>query len=228
MIPAGYMAKRVYKKPDWLDAGDVMDVYSVSGCISEYFADYICYWKHNGYWFFDTPEIISSIAGENSLELTGTALFYYESYEMEFDGESWRPYAPEPSFPTHIIPPSRKQLEGFDVVTFSPERRLSAHRFRATGWRTNSPQMPTACSSHSRRRRRTSRAAYSTTVNRDRIESLRCILWIGRRHFTRVSAEQPARTWGTRMSPNVPLNVLANPRIFPSSSGLNCCVAHLV
>jgi hypothetical protein len=38
---------------------------------------------------------------------------------MEFDGEGWHPYAPEPSFPTNIIPPSRKQLEGFDVVNFA-------------------------------------------------------------------------------------------------------------
>src|SRR5207245_1504997 len=55
----------------------------------------------------------------NSIELKGTSLFYYEAYQMEFDGECWHPYAPEPSFPTHVLPPLRKQLEGFDVVTFS-------------------------------------------------------------------------------------------------------------
>ncbi len=50
MIPVGYMAKRVSKKPDWLQAAQVIDIYSVSGCVSEDFADYIDYWKHNGYW----------------------------------------------------------------------------------------------------------------------------------------------------------------------------------
>ncbi len=125
MIPVGYMAKHVYKTPDWLKALQVSDIYSVSSCVSRDFAEYIKYWKHNGYWFFDSPKIIESIAEENSIPLEGTSLFYYEAYETEFDGESWHPYAPEPSFPTNPVPPPRKQLEGFDVVTFyartSPE-----------------------------------------------------------------------------------------------------------
>ena len=37
MIAAGYMAKRVAKRPEGLKAGQVVDVYSVSGCISENF-----------------------------------------------------------------------------------------------------------------------------------------------------------------------------------------------
>ncbi len=118
MIPVGYMAKHVSSRPDWLAAGDIADIYSVSGCISEDFDDYIQYWKHNGYWLFDSPEIIRSVAQDNSIELKGTSLFYYEAYEMEFDGECWRPYAPEPSLPTSIFPPPQRQLEGFDVVTF--------------------------------------------------------------------------------------------------------------
>jgi hypothetical protein len=60
------------------------DIFSVSGCISRDFADYIDYWKHNGYWLFDSPEIIKSLAKENSIQLEGTSLFYYEAYEMEF------------------------------------------------------------------------------------------------------------------------------------------------
>ena len=65
MIPVGYMAKRVTKKPDWLKADTVHDVYSVTNCLSKDFADYINYWKHNGYWFFDSPEIIQNLAREN-------------------------------------------------------------------------------------------------------------------------------------------------------------------
>lgn len=49
MIPVGYMAKRVYKKPHWLQAPQVVDVYSVSNCVSDDFADYVNCWKHNGY-----------------------------------------------------------------------------------------------------------------------------------------------------------------------------------
>jgi hypothetical protein len=142
MIPVGYMAKRVYKRPDWLKASQVSDIYSVSNCISENFADYINYWKHNGYWFFDSPDIIQNIAKENSLQLEGTSLFYYEAHEVEFDNERWQPYSPEPSFPTNVIPPSRKQLEGFDVVTFfvrtSPECSPLSCNSLAEGLRTNS------------------------------------------------------------------------------------------
>jgi hypothetical protein len=129
MIPAGYMAKRVYKKDDRLKVGkkrvfletapQVIDVYSVSNCISEDFADYISYWKHNGYWLFDSPEIIKKVAEENSIQLAGTSLFYYEAHEMEFDGERWIPWSPEPSFPTNVALPAKKQLEGFDVVCFN-------------------------------------------------------------------------------------------------------------
>jgi hypothetical protein len=119
VIPVGYMAKRVSKRPDWLKASQVIDVYSVSSCVSEDFADYINLWKHNGYWFFDSPEIIVNIAREDSISLDATSLFYYEAYELQFDGEAWHPWLPDWSFSTKVLPPSRKRLEGFDVVTFS-------------------------------------------------------------------------------------------------------------
>ena len=119
MIPVGYMAKRVSKRPDWLKATQVIDIYSVSGCVSSDFTDYIEYWKHNGFWFFDTPEVIRGIAQENAIELEGTSLFYYEVHEMEFDGEKWIAYGPDPSFHTNVVVLSSKRLEGFDVATFS-------------------------------------------------------------------------------------------------------------
>ncbi len=55
---------------------------------------------------------------EESVALEGTSIFYYEAYELEFDGTSWQAYTPEPSFPTNVALPTKKQLEGFDVVTF--------------------------------------------------------------------------------------------------------------
>ena len=118
MIPAGYMAKHIYKRLNWNKAPHVADIYSLSGCMSKDFADYIEFWKHNGYWMFDSPEIIANIAKEHSIVLNDTLLFYYEVYEKEFDGASWQEFRPEPSFATEVIPPSQKKLEGFDVVTF--------------------------------------------------------------------------------------------------------------
>jgi hypothetical protein len=119
MLPAGYLAKRISTKPEWLKAPQVTDIYSVSGCMSEVFADYVEYWKHNGFWLFDSPKKIQDIAQEESIDLTGTSLFYYEVYEKEFDGTAWLTYGPDSSFKTCVVVPVNKRLEGFDVVTFS-------------------------------------------------------------------------------------------------------------
>ena len=124
MTPAGYMAKRV-KTPVGFHADGVLDVYSLSSCVNHDFADYIEYWKHNGYWLFDSPEIIQAVAQDNHIQLEGTLLFYYEVHEKEFDGKNWFPHQAEASFPTNVRAPSEKTLDGFDVVTFfarsSPE-----------------------------------------------------------------------------------------------------------
>jgi hypothetical protein len=127
MIPIGYLYKEVAVRPDWLKAAVVVDIYSLSNCSSRAFADYINYWKHNGYWLFNTPEVMEDIAKSEGIDLSGTTLFYYEVYEHEYDEESkeWSPFTPEPSFVTDVQVPKEKRLEGFDVTTFwlqtSPE-----------------------------------------------------------------------------------------------------------
>ncbi|MGH7769324.1 MAG: hypothetical protein ACREQP_17910 [Candidatus Binatia bacterium] len=115
------MRKRVIEKPDGLQADNVTDIYSVSDCMSKDFADYINYWKHNGYWLFDSPAVIENLARDNSIDLAGTRLFYYEVYELGFheDTRDWHSFAPEPSFTTNVIVPKEKHLEGYDVATFS-------------------------------------------------------------------------------------------------------------
>jgi hypothetical protein len=125
MVAAGYMAKRVSRRPDWLPAMQVSDVYSVSRCVSEDFADWVNDWKHNGYWLFDSPAVIESVARAHAIALTGIALFFYEVHTEEFDAETrrWMPFAPEPSFATRVVPADRKTLEGFDVATFSVRTR---------------------------------------------------------------------------------------------------------
>lgn len=115
------MYKRVAAHPDWLGVANVIDIFSLSSCISEDFADYINFWKHNGYWLFDSPEIMQSIAAEQSISLATTRLFYYEAFEEEYDDDknSWIPFLPEPSFKTEIQAPLSKTLEGFDVACFT-------------------------------------------------------------------------------------------------------------
>ena len=121
MVPVGYLYKKVSSRPDWLNAGQVADVYSLSGHVSDDFADYIPHWRHNGFWLFDSPEVLESVAAKLSIDLTGHSLFFYEAYEQEFDEEtrSWSPFQPEASFATRVRLPASKRLEGYDVVTFS-------------------------------------------------------------------------------------------------------------
>lgn len=118
---AGYLYKHVARRPDW-DAipTHVEDVYSISGCHSENFADYIKYWRHNGHWLFDVPEIMHDIAKAEDLDLAPLALFYYEIFPEEFDRETgtWTPFAAD-DFPTNVIPPASRRLEGFDIVAYS-------------------------------------------------------------------------------------------------------------
>ena len=120
MVPVGYMAKRrAQTRPDWAEGTTIDEIYSVCDCVSKNFTDYVKFWKHNGYWFFDSPEIIRRLAEENGIDLRHTLLFYYEAHELEFDGEHWHPWSCDPSFKTDVSMPSNKQLEGFDVVNFT-------------------------------------------------------------------------------------------------------------
>lgn len=121
MIPVGYMAKYVSARPEWLLAPNVADICSVSGCVSEAFADYILFWAHNGFWLFNSPTEITQLAKAQGIDLAGTTLFYYEALETEFDEETrdWRAFEPEASFDTRVEPPTEARLIGFDVLTFA-------------------------------------------------------------------------------------------------------------
>lgn len=118
MIPVGYMAKRIPTQvPDWLKAPAVRDIYSVSSCVNTDLTDNVPRWKLNGYGLFNSPEELGSIAKSEGLDTNGMSLFYYEVYELEFDGEEWLPIAADSDYPTEVRATLEKRLEGFDVVT---------------------------------------------------------------------------------------------------------------
>ena len=108
MIPAGYMAKRIAAKPEWIKAPGVVDICSVSYCISEAFCDYVGHWKHNGYWFFDSPAVIRDIARHHGIDLSAHRILYHEVYELQFDEERrrWQPFEPDPAFTTDVEIPT--------------------------------------------------------------------------------------------------------------------------
>jgi hypothetical protein len=119
------MYKRIRPAPQWLDAPQVVDVYSLSNHVSEDFADYIDYWGHNGYWLFDSPAAIQALAEEHSIPLDGLKLFYFEAHDVQYDGDAgkWVTFEADSSFETKVQPPRSSTLEGFDVVTFSMGNR---------------------------------------------------------------------------------------------------------
>lgn len=121
MIPVGYMLKNVAQRPGWLEANSVADIYSISACISSNFADFIKFWKHNGYWFFNSPQEIRELAESEQIDVSGMTMFYYEAYDKEYDAESkeWSHFSPEASFLTAVECMHEKRLEGYDVATFS-------------------------------------------------------------------------------------------------------------
>jgi hypothetical protein len=121
MIPAGYMLKMVASRPEWLHAAGVEDICAVSGCVSPPFSDYVNNWKHNGYWFFNSPEEIDNLCRTERIESSGHTLFYYEVHDKQFDRDArkWSVFDGGGSFATQVVAPKESQIIGFDVVTFS-------------------------------------------------------------------------------------------------------------
>jgi len=74
----GKIRKRIARKSEWLQAEGVVDIYSVSNCISHDFAHYINDLRDNSYWLFDSPGIIDEDSQTDRIDLTGTKLFYFE------------------------------------------------------------------------------------------------------------------------------------------------------
>ena len=120
MIPLGFLYKRIANRPEWFTAAHVTDIYSLSGCISKPFTDYVGHWKHNGYWLFNSPQAITELANAASISLEGLRLFYYEAYELQFDEDenAWESFEPDP-FATEVVVPISKKLEGFDIASFT-------------------------------------------------------------------------------------------------------------
>jgi len=119
MIQAGYMYKRI-ALPEGLNCANVTKIYSVSHCISKDFADYIPFWKHNKYWFFNNPQDMDIIIKEQKI-VDEFELLFYELYEKEFDEEegSWREFMAEESFGYQVTAPAQKEFLGFDIVSYS-------------------------------------------------------------------------------------------------------------
>lgn len=119
MIPAGYLAKKILPRPDWVTNQQVEEVITLSHCMAKDFARYIDYWQHNGHWLFDSPEKIQNLATEQKIDLNGFRYFYYEIYSLQYkeDPKNWSAYKHD-DFPTQVVVPKEKAWRGFDVVNY--------------------------------------------------------------------------------------------------------------
>lgn len=123
MIAAGYLYKRVESKPGWLSVSGIDDIYSVSGCVSEDFCDYIPHWRHNGFWLFDSLAVMNNLAEEQALSLKGFTPFFYKIYPLQWEEKSqeWEAFEPDSSFETNVELPEKAISFGFDIVTFTAQ-----------------------------------------------------------------------------------------------------------
>lgn len=121
MIPAGYMYKTVAERPDWLSKPSIQTTFSVSPCVSTDFAEWINFWKHNGYWFFDSPAVVFELAQSQGIPLDEMTPFFYQTYEKQWNSETekWQDFALKNSFETNVEIPDKKVVRGYDVVTYS-------------------------------------------------------------------------------------------------------------
>lgn len=123
MIPAGYTAKQTAARPEWLAAEGVVEICSVSDCVSQAFCDYTAHWRHNGFGLLNSPADIRDIARTLGVDLNGHTLFYYEVHVQQYDDsdQTWKPFAPMAGLEVAVQPPQAAELRGFDVVSFSAQ-----------------------------------------------------------------------------------------------------------
>ena len=113
------MSKRICDKAECLPSKSVIDIYSVSDCLSKLFCPYRKHRHHNGYDLFNSIVNIQEVAELEGADCTECTLFYYEVHDREFDerSQAWRPFQPERGFKTAVQCPSSKTLQGFDLVS---------------------------------------------------------------------------------------------------------------
>lgn len=117
MIPLGYLPKHIAAPPDWFHAPQIKAIHAVAGCVSRNAVDVDPQWRHNGWWFFDTPALAMQVATEAGADPATVTLLYCEAHEREYDGEhaTWSDCTPAAAA---VEPPQEAAPSGYDVVCF--------------------------------------------------------------------------------------------------------------
>jgi hypothetical protein len=112
-ILIGYFPKQIVARPDWLKNQGVLEICSVSECISKGPANWIQAWKHNDWGFYDTEELASQVARE---ELDAFQVFAYELFPFRWLKDQEEKF----SIAARLAPlPDAYQYLGYDIVTRS-------------------------------------------------------------------------------------------------------------
>lgn len=86
---AGYFPKRVVSPPSWMRRLGIEEVASVSGCIAPGPDNWVGAWRHNGWGFFDGPDVAWSVVPQD--QRSTFRLYAYAVYPAEFvNGEERR------------------------------------------------------------------------------------------------------------------------------------------
>jgi hypothetical protein len=114
MIDAGYFARRVAVRPEWLKADAVREICSVSTCVSEGAPGWIERWRHNGCGWFNT--VADALAVIPPGEIHGYRLFGYRLHQERFhQGERLAVEVPA-DVCAEPIPPHFRSV-GFDAAS---------------------------------------------------------------------------------------------------------------
>ncbi len=113
LVLIGYFLKQTIQRPDWLKNPGVLEICSVSDCLSKGPTDWIQKWKHNEWGFYDTEELAWQVAdaGRARLQLFAYKLFpfrWLDDKQENFPLTAWL----APLADTY-------QSLGFDIVTRS-------------------------------------------------------------------------------------------------------------
>ncbi len=114
MIDAGYFARQIVDKPDWL-APNVREICSVSECFSAGPPDWVQQWLHHSLGWFNSPEAATSIVPPAG---PSYRLFAYRILPEEFGDGSRTPLVVPGDVRPDPIPAAYRSL-GFDSVSKS-------------------------------------------------------------------------------------------------------------
>jgi hypothetical protein len=173
------MAKRV-QTPVGFHADGVLDVYSLSSCVNDDFADYIRYWKHS----------IGYLIHQKSFKRLRTTITFNSKEHRSFITKYTRRSSTgrigsltnrrRRFLQTFFCLPKRP-LRGSMWSPFSLAVHLSVHLFHVTVWRVRLARTSTACWSRLKMLTRKSVSEASTKPNPVLTASSRSILSLGPR-----------------------------------------------